>query len=168
MSRWGALFADLSKDTIDTIDKTPAEGAASPLCVDYVDRVRGQAGEAGEVQPASPDPAPMDHDAGERAAMVAHYAAEGEEQPYRPWDPDPLRDGLHRGFHAHRRLWESLPCGADRGRAFAEVRREPGACPICAGKRWWCEVREPDTARRCATCHPPDHLPADAVRVMQT
>lgn len=50
--------------------------------------------------------------------------------------------------------WWRLPCGEERGRAFTEARALPGACPSCAGRRWW---REPDEASpgRCATCRPP-------------
>lgn len=167
MSRWGALFADLSaKDTTDTIDKTPNEGAAAPLCVDCVDCVPKGEGETEARQAASPAAEPMDHDAAEQAAMAAHYAEPGTPLAYVPETPDLLRDGLVRGFHSHRAAWDALPCGADRGRAFAEVRREPGACPNCAGRRWWCEAGEPDTALRCTTCHPCDHLPADAVRLV--
>lgn len=112
---------------------------------------------------APDDPEPMDHDAGERAAMAAHYAEPAAPQAYAANSPDPLRDGLARGFHNHRAAWEALPCGAERGRAFAEVRREPGACTNCAGRRWWCEAGETDTELRCTTCHPPIHLPPDAV-----
>ncbi|BDG74085.1 hypothetical protein [Roseomonas fluvialis] len=114
------------------------------------------------------EPEAMDHDAAERAARAAHYAEEGAARPYQPGDVDPLRDGLHRGFHAHRAAWNALPAGPERGRAFAAVRREPGACPTCAGRRWWCEVGEPDTARRCTTCHPPDHLSPNAIHEVTT
>lgn len=49
--------------------------------------------------------------------------------------------------------WWRLPYGEERGRAFTEARALPGACPSCAGRKWW---REPDEASpgRCATCHP--------------
>lgn len=46
--------------------------------------------------------APDDDLAEEHAAMTAFYAAPASPDPYQPGDPDPLRDGLHRGFHAHR------------------------------------------------------------------
>ena len=50
--------------------------------------------------------------------------------------------------------WHAMPYGGERGRAFADARRQPGACPHCAGRRWWrrAGVDEPAT---CATCHPP-------------
>ena len=64
--------------------------------------------------------------------------------------------------------WCALPYGAERGRAFAETRRQPGACPNCSGRRWWCETGEADAALRCATCHPADHLPTGAVREVLT
>jgi hypothetical protein len=40
-------------------------------------------------------------------------------------------------------------------------------CSCCRGQRWWSEAREP-TGWRCYTCHPPAHLPAEAVREMRT
>ena len=40
----------------------------------------------------------------------------------------------------------------------------PGAwCSSCYGTRWWTERHEPK-GWRCATCHPPAHLPAEAIR----
>jgi hypothetical protein len=42
----------------------------------------------------------------------------------------------------------------------------PGAwCRACQGTRWWTERREP-RGWRCWTCHPPVHLPAEAVRLV--
>lgn len=46
---------------------------------------------------SAPDP---DLDA-ERAVMAAHYATEGEADPYTPVKPDPLRDGLLAGHRIH-------------------------------------------------------------------
>jgi len=40
----------------------------------------------------------------------------------------------------------------------------PGVwCRACHGTRWWTERRNPK-GWRCLTCHPPDHLPAEAIR----
>jgi hypothetical protein len=40
----------------------------------------------------------------------------------------------------------------------------PGAwCRACHGTRWWTERRDPK-GWRCLTCHPPDHLPVEAIR----
>ena len=36
-------------------------------------------------------------------------------------------------------------------------------CRACQGTRWWTERRDPK-CWRCLTCHPPDHLPAEAIR----
>jgi hypothetical protein len=44
------------------------------------------------------------HDGAERAAMAEHYAAPPDPYPWRPGDPDPLRDGLLAGWHASRRV----------------------------------------------------------------
>jgi hypothetical protein len=40
-------------------------------------------------------------------------------------------------------------------------------CSCCRGQRWWSEAREPK-GWRCYTCHPPAHLPSEAVREMRT
>lgn len=40
-------------------------------------------------------------------------------------------------------------------------------CSCCAGTRWWSEAVYP-TGWRCRTCHPPDHLAADAVTARNT
>ena len=40
----------------------------------------------------------------------------------------------------------------------------PGAwCRACYGTRWWTERHQPK-GWRCLRCHPPDHLPTEAVR----
>jgi hypothetical protein len=40
----------------------------------------------------------------------------------------------------------------------------PGSwCRACHGTRWWTEQHDPH-GWRCLTCHPPDHLPAEAIR----
>jgi hypothetical protein len=36
-------------------------------------------------------------------------------------------------------------------------------CRACFGQRWWTERRDPK-GWRCLTCHPPDHLRAEAIR----
>lgn len=110
--------------------------------------------------PRAPDA--MAHDDAEAVAMAAHYAAEGEAQPYQPGDPDPLRDGL-------------LASALQRPPAWSDpsLIPPPGAWCSCCGRfdrkggRWWTTAPEPD-GWACVTCHPPDHLPTDAVRVMQT
>jgi hypothetical protein len=61
--------------------------------------------------------------------------------------------------------WRRLPHGAERGRAFAEARAMPGACPCCAGRRWWREADEAPPGR-CMACHPPP--PGLAVTVTET
>jgi hypothetical protein len=70
-----------------------------------------------------------------------------------------------RAASAQSDAWRDLPFGRERGRAFSDARMEPGACRCCAGRRWWTEAEQP-TGWRCAVCHPPDHLPALAIRFM--
>ena len=40
-------------------------------------------------------------------------------------------------------------------------------CSCCRWGRWWCETIKP-RGWRCWTCHPPDHLPPDAVTEVST
>ena len=61
--------------------------------------------------------------------------------------------------------WRELPHGAERGVAFSEARTMPGACPCCAGRRWWREADEAPPGR-CSTCHPP--LPGLALITIDT
>lgn len=162
MSRWGALFADLSRDTIDTIAKTPAEGATAPLCVDCVDCVQEGVGNESEGPAVLHEPAPLDHDAGEAAAMVAFYAAEGAARPYQPGAPDPLRDGLLLGALQRPPAWSD-----------PSLIPPPGAWCSCCGRfdrkggRWWTAAPEPD-GWACVTCHPPLHLKPEAIKVVTT
>jgi hypothetical protein len=68
-------------------------------------RLRGDAEPFSRVSGISGKPHPppaADHDAAEQAALAAHYAAPPD-AAYQPDAPDLLRDGLLRGFHAHRR-----------------------------------------------------------------
>ena len=63
------------------------------------------------------------HDAAERAAMVAHYAAPADPEAWRPGTPDALRDGLLVGALAQPRSW-----------ADADGTPPPGAwCPAAPG-----------------------------------
>lgn len=104
-----------------------------------------------------------EHDAAEAAAMAQHYAAPPSADPYRPGDPDPLRDGLLAG--ALRRLpsWADPAAIPPPGAWCAGCsRHRPGA-----GGRWWCEADAP-RGWRCRSCHPPDHLPAAALRELRT
>ena len=63
--------------------------------------------------------------------------------------------------------WWQMDYGAERGRAFVGAKAARGACPICAGRRWWRRAGS-DEAPTCATCHPPDHLAPEAVRTVTT
>jgi hypothetical protein len=107
--------------------------------------------DAGAAALAEPDPA-LDE---ERTVMAGHYAAEPIARPYRPSDPDPLRDGLLVGALMRPPFWEGSapPRGA--------------WCSCCgrsnpqAGGRWW-RPRHPrmdgtgaGPGWRCWTCHPP-------------
>lgn len=76
---------DLGEREADAWGLTPADRAAS------LARLAAASGGA------------MEHDAPEREAMAAHYAAPEAPKPYQPGDADPLRDGLLEGFRRHHR-----------------------------------------------------------------
>jgi hypothetical protein len=96
-----------------------------------------------------------DYGDAEAAAMAQHYAAPPSARPYRPSDPDPLRDGLLAGALMRPPFWDG---GAPPRGAW---------CSCCgrsnpqAGGRWW-RPRHPrmdgtgtGPGWRCWTCHPP-------------
>lgn len=134
------------------------QGVASVASVTTESEQGCNARAAGGAVPAPPPP-PDARDAwglsdAERAAALARL--EGSAPVPAPAPPPPPPEPLT----APPRPavpWHAMPYGAERGRAFAEARRQPGACPHCAGRRWW---RRPGTeeAPTCETCHPP---PAD-------
>ncbi len=111
--------------------------------------------------PPEPGRGPDDAEEAEREAIRA--------EPVLPPEGSPERDRLDR---MQRRM--------QRGLLDAAMRRppawsDPGApptpgcrCVRCCGGRWWCEAGEAPRGWRCRTCHPPDHLPADAVREVRT
>jgi hypothetical protein len=79
-----------------------------------------------------------------------------------------------------RRLTDQQACAAAvAGLQAAALQRPPSCaggtalpsigtwCSCCRGQRWWSEARDP-TGWRCRQCHPPTHVPADAVREVQT
>ena len=63
--------------------------------------------------PAAPvDLEPDPIEAAERAAMAEHHAAPPADCPWRPGDPDPLRDGLLAGWRAAQLLQQRLRLAA--------------------------------------------------------
>jgi hypothetical protein len=65
--------------------------------------------------------------------------------------------GLHVAARGRPPSWADLATLPSRG-CF---------CTCCKGQRWWRECETPK-GWRCSTCHPPDHLPPDAVTEMRT
>lgn len=94
--------------------------------------------------------------------MAAHFAEEAAAQPFLPGGPDALRDGLLAGALQFPPAW-----------ADPSLLPPDGAWCSCCGRfdrkggRWWTRAPDPD-GWACMTCHPPDHLPAAAVREVQT
>jgi hypothetical protein len=84
-----------------------------------------------------------------------------EPTPPQPSRADAARAALVAGLHV-----------AARGRppSWADLATLPSRgcfCTCCKGQRWWRECEAPK-GWRCSTCHPPDHLPPDAVTEMRT
>ena len=116
--------------------------------------------EAGHDAMRAANPAPphaeASDNAGEAAALAAHYAAPADPGAYQPTDPDPLRDGL-------------LSAAMKRPPAWADNMAEPSrgaVCSCCGGRRWWGDR----LGWRCATCHPRprDYRPSGRWREVQT
>jgi hypothetical protein len=110
---------------------------------------------------------PGGHDAAEREAMAAFYAAEPSARPYLPSDPDDYRDGLRLAALMRPPSWSGPTPPPPRG----------AWCSCCgrsnpqAGGRWW-RPRHPRTdglglgpGWRCWRCHPPPD-PAEVVEVL--
>lgn len=120
---------------------------------------RLDAEDAGQSAVAAND---LDHAGAEREATARHCAADSEARPYLPSDPDPLRDGLLLGALQRPPAWSD-----------PKLMPPPGAWCSCCGRfdrkggRWWTSAPDPD-GWACVTCHPPDHLPAGAVREVRT
>ncbi len=124
----------------------------------------------------------VDHpdDEAERAAMVEHHAAPPDPCPWRPGDPDPLRDGLLAGWRASRsgrlaaialRLEAARPRWAwgvreMDWRAWQTAAQEAAALPSVEWSSWRAKVGTAATAwpqrgttDRNSLAHPGDHDP---------
>ncbi len=114
--------------------------------------------------PPEPDRGPDAADEAERAEREAIRA-----EPALPREGSPERERLDR---MQRRMVRGLLDAAmQRPPAWFDpgARPTPGCrCTRCRGGRWWCEAGEAPHGWRCWACHPPDHLPADAVREVRT
>lgn len=185
MSRWAALFADLSaKDTIDTIDKTPSASGGPGDCVDCVNCVPRGTGEIEGRQPVAAPPA--EWWLSDIARSIAEAVAAGAD---RDADPDGflvlvrpagerlvVRPATFAALDAAG-LLPILPPALERSRHAATARppcwSDPADLPVegdrcrCGGHRWWTSAPKPD-GWCCVTCHPPVHLRPEAVRVVTT
>jgi hypothetical protein len=188
MSRWAALFADLSaKDTIDTIDKIPSAGGGGVDCVDCVNCVPRGTGEIEVAHRAPPDPDPpaewwladiarsiteavaagADRDADQEGFLVL-VRPEGERLVVTP--------GTVAALDAAG-LLPPLPPAMERSRHAATARppcwSDPADLPVkgdrcrCGGRRWWTYSPKPD-GWCCAACRPPMHLRPETVRAVVT
>ncbi len=108
-----------------------------------------------------PERGPDDAEEAEREAIRAEPALPPEGSPERERQ-DRMQRRMLRGLLDA--ALQRPPAGWDAG-----SRPTPGCrCVRCRGDRWWREVGEAPPGWRCWTCHPPDGLPADAVREVRT
>ncbi len=97
--------------------------------------------------------------------------------PDRPSKLDPYAEKLSAWLRREARLQpRPTPIDAPDGLRRAALQRppswaDPGArpspgcfCSCCLGRRWWGDP----CGWRCWACHPPDHLPPDAVKEVRT
>ena len=114
--------------------------------------------------PPEPERGPDDAEEAEHAEREAIQA-----EPALPPEGSPERERQDR---MQRRMVRGLlDTAMQRPPAWPDAgsRPTPGCrCARCRGGRWWCEAGEAPRGWRCWTCHPPDHLPADAVREVLT
>ena len=114
--------------------------------------------------PPEPERGPDDAEEAEQAEREAIQA-----EPALPPEGSPERERQDR---MQRRMVRGLlDTAMQRPPAWSDAgsRPTPGCrCARCRGGRWWCEAGEAPRGWRCWTCHPPDHLPADAVREVLT
>jgi hypothetical protein len=139
--------------------KTPTEAAPDPL---------GDPSDGGirlfrDIRDQSPGKTQFceaDDDGAENAAKRAAVASEPELPP----TGTPERARLDRD---HATMLAGLTmAAAKRPPAWGDPAALPSPgcrCSCCGGSRWWCEAVAAK-GWRCATCRPPDHLAAEAVR----
>jgi hypothetical protein len=108
----------------------------------------------------------------ETAGLDADDEAEREAIQAEPELPPEGSVERERQDRAQQRMVRGLvSAGMQRPPAWSDAGAwpTPGCrCARCGSGRWWCEVGEAPRGWRCRTCHPPDHLPADAVREVRT
>jgi hypothetical protein len=93
---------------------------------------------------------------GRRSATAPHIVAELAAAGLLPTLPDA------------RQTVEAALCARPPSWSAAEDIPRPGDRCRCGGRRWWCEAGDAPRGWRCAACHPPCHLPPEAVRGAQT
>jgi hypothetical protein len=153
MGRWADAFQACirTRDTADTVDTSSAELSSTGQSVSSaMPSARGcaglldQLGEQVSTVSAVSDPKQM-----------LHPASRGRCEPVLPRSPSEAAD---------------TPTPVQRPVSWANPmdRPAPGSfCSCCRSRRWWSETHR-SSGWCCWTCHPPDHLPLDAVIQIRT
>jgi hypothetical protein len=159
MSRWAEAFraSVRSRDTADSVDtatgdQPPTRPATPPPCVNSVSSVASCDRQENVARPSK---------SGELSTVSAVS---------RPTETPKADVARREQFVVSERMTGSLRAELQRPPSWADSTALPSRgcfCSCCKGQRWWCE-REAPKGWRCCTCHPPDHLPAEAVMEIRT
>jgi hypothetical protein len=124
------------------------DGIAAALRAALVDGAEREADPEGWLVLVRPD--------GRRGATAPHIVAELVAAGVLPALPE-ARETVEAALRARPPSWSA-----------AEDVPRPGDRCHCGGRRWWREAGETPRGWRCAACHPPCHLPPEAVREART
>ena len=154
MSRWASLFhatcAPPPRDTVDTVDTEGLSGVSPPHSVNSVNSVMPGVGADGGLASSQEAPSPAHH------CVHSVNSVTG--------DKDAGTAVGDTGSIPQDRSADKRPASW----SDPDEHPQPGWwCGCCHGHRWWIELDAPQ-GWRCATCHPPAHLPAAAVRGVVT
>jgi hypothetical protein len=164
------------REAIADVLKAEGAGCVSSWGLTQSERKEGLARLKSIDQPQDTPPGGNPHaDVVARVEQRAADALDGNEPPHATPEPEwPLQGTIER--HRLDALNHELTDGYRRAalrrppswwRAEAH-RPTPGStCSCCEGQRWWSELAN-RRGWRCCTCHPPDHLPADAIEEVRT
>jgi hypothetical protein len=173
-----ALLAEARhhRDAIANVLNAESAGCVSSWGLTKSERKEGLArlNSIGQLQDAPPSGNPY----ADVVAWVEQRAAGalgGYEHPHVTPEPEwPLQGTIerHRLDTFNRQVTDGYGRAAARRPPSwwrAEIHRPtPGAtCSCCEGHRWWSELAD-RRGWRCWTCHPPGHLPADAIAEVRT
>ncbi len=156
MGRWADAFHARihARDTTDTADTSPDGPAVPQGSVSSVTTVAPPDDMAGDSSPPRTEPVST-------VSPVSH-ATQTPNADMSRRNRDPVSDLMISDSYMQVTL-QRPPSWADQ----AALPSRGCFCSCCKGQSWWSEWTAPE-GWRCTTCHPPDHLPVEATRTLQT